>query len=58
MCTYINVVVCGSDMQRGKSGDGCLSSLTFFKYEGSKGHLFVQSWARVRRVAQGSVVPE
>ena len=26
-------VVCGSDMQRGHSGDGCLSSLILFKYE-------------------------
>ena len=29
-----------------------------FKYERSRGHLFVLSWARVRRVAQGSVVWE
>ena len=27
------VIVCGSDLQRGHSGDGCLSSLIFFKYE-------------------------
>ena len=29
-----------------------------FKYERSRGHLFVLSWARVRRVARGSVVSE
>ena len=33
------VVVCGSDLQ------------SLFKYECSMGHLFVLSWARVRRVA-------
>ena len=27
------VVVCGSDLQRGHSGDGCLSSSIVFKYE-------------------------
>ena len=41
--------VCGSDLQRGHSGDGCLSSSIL-------GFLFVLSWARVRRVALGSVV--
>ena len=50
------VVVCGSDLKRGHSGDRCLSSSILFKYESSKGHLFVLSWARVRRVALGSVV--
>ena len=50
------VVVCGSDLQRGHSGDVCLSSSILFKYERSMGHLFVLSWARVRRVALGSVV--
>ena len=29
------VVVCGSDLQRGHSGDGCLSSSILFKYERS-----------------------
>ena len=47
------VVVCGSDLQRGHSGDGCLSSSILFKYECSMVHLFVLSWARVRRVARG-----
>ena len=28
------------------------------KYERSRGHLFVLSWARVRRVARGSVASE
>ena len=35
---------------------GCLSSLILFKYESSRGYLFVLSWARVRQVALGSVV--
>ena len=48
-----NCVVCGSDVQRGHSGDGCLSSSILFKYECSRGHLFVLSWARVRRVVLG-----
>ena len=51
-------VVCGSDLQRGHSGDGCLSSSILFKYECSRGHFFVLSWARVRRIALGSVVSE
>ena len=29
-----------------------------FKYECSRGHLFVLSWARVRWLARGSVVSE
>ena len=52
------VVVCGSDFQRGHSGDECLSSTILFKYERSMGHLFVLIWARVRWVALGSVVSE
>ena len=47
------VVLCGSDLLIGHSGDRCLSSSILFKYERSKGHLFVLSWARVRRVARG-----
>ena len=50
------VVVCGSDLQRVHSGDGCLTSSILFKYEYSRGHLLVLSWARVQRVARGSVV--
>ena len=50
------VVVCGSDLPIGHSGDGCLSSSILFKYECSIGRLFVLSWVRVRRVAMGSVV--
>ena len=50
------VVVCGSDLQRGRSGDRCLSSSILYEYECSMGHLFVLSWARVRRVARGSDV--
>ena len=52
------VVVCGSDLQIGNSVDGCLSLSILFKYEHSRGHLFVLSWARVRRVALWSVVSE
>ena len=47
------IVMCGSDLQRGHSGEGCLSSSILFKYECSMGHLFVLSWARLRRVARG-----
>ena len=50
------VVVYGSVLQRRHSGDGCLTLLILFKYERSRGHLFVLSWARVRRVARGVVV--
>ena len=52
------VVVCGSDLQRGHSGDGCLSSSILFKYECSMGNLFLLTWAREQRVALGSVVSE
>ena len=48
--------MCGSDLQRGHNGDGCLSSSILFKYERSREHLFVLSWARERRVALESVV--
>ena len=44
------VVVCGSVLQRGHSGDGCLTLSILFKYE--------RSWASVRRVARGNVVSE
>ena len=52
------VVVCGSVLQRGHSGDGCLTSSLLFKYERSMEHLFVLIWARAPRVAQGSVVSD
>ena len=42
----------GSDLQRGHRGDVYLSSSILFKYEGSMGHLFVLSWARVRMVVR------
>ena len=41
------VVVCSSVLQRGHNGDECLTSSILFKYERSRGHLFVLSWARV-----------
>ena len=52
------VVVCGSDLQRGHSGDGCLTSSILFKYERSRGHWLVLSLARVRRATCRSVVSE
>ena len=52
------VVVCGSVLQGGHSGDGCLTSSIFFKYERIMEHLFVLSCARIRRVTRGSVVSE
>ena len=36
-------------LQRGHSGDGCDWASNLCKYDLSKGDLFVQSWARVRR---------
>ena len=33
--------MCGSVLQRGHSGDGCLTSSILFKYERRMGHLFV-----------------
>ena len=47
------VVVCGSVLQRGHGGDGCLSSSVLLKYERSMEHLFVLSWTMVQRVARG-----
>ena len=46
----------GSDLQKGHSGDGRLSSSILPKYKNCRGHLFVLSWARVPRNALGSVV--
>ena len=40
--------------QGGHSGDGCDLASTLCKYDLRKGDLFVLSWARVRRVRQGS----
>ena len=50
--------MCSSVLQRGHSGDGCLTLSILFEYERSRGHLFVLSWARVQQVALGSVVSE
>ena len=52
------VVICGSDLQRGHSDDGCLTSSILFNYERSKKHLFALSWARVQQVAWWSVDSE
>ena len=38
------VVMCGSDLQRGHSGDGCLYLSILCKYLSSRGYLFVLSW--------------
>ena len=45
-------------LQRGHSGDGFVLSSTLCKYDLSNGNLFVQSWARVRRVRRGSLSSE
>ena len=45
-------------LQRGHSGDGCVLASTLCKYDLRKGDLFVLSWARVRRVRQGSLSSE
>ena len=34
-------VVCGSEVQMGHIGDGCLSLSILFKYESSMGHFWV-----------------
>ena len=48
-------MVCMWVLQRGHSGDGCDLVSTLYKYDLRKGHLFVLSWARVRRVRRGSI---
>ena len=45
-------------LQRDNSGDGCDLVSTLCKYDWGKGHLFVLSWARVRRVRWGSLSSE
>ena len=50
--------MCGSDLQIRHSGDECLSSSILFHHERSRGHLFVLSWARVRRVSRRSILSE
>ena len=47
LVTLNKCVVCCSDLQREHSGDECLSSSILCRYESSRGHLFVLSWARV-----------
>ena len=48
-------VSCVWVLQRGHSGDGCDLASTWCKYNLRKGDLVVLSWARVRRVRQGSI---
>ena len=50
-------VVC-VDVTEGHSGDGCVLASTLCKYDLRKGYLFIPSWARVRRVIQGSITSE
>ena len=45
-------------LQRGHSGDRCDLASTLCKYDLRKGALFVLSWARVRRMRQGSLSSE
>ena len=45
-------------LQRGHSGDGCDLASTLCKYDLRKGHLFVLSCERVRRLRQGSISSE
>ena len=52
------VVVCSSDLQRGHSGDGCLSSSILFNYECSMGYLIVLSWDRVDGLLGGVLFQE
>ena len=47
-----------SVLQKGHSGDGCDLASTLSKYDLKMGDLFVLSWARVRRVRQGSISSE
>ena len=45
-------------LQRGHISDGCDLALTLCKYDLRKDDLYVQSWARVRRVRRGSISSE
>ena len=45
-------------LQREHSGDGCELASTLCKYDLRRGDLFALSWARVRRVRQGSLSSE
>ena len=54
----VEEMVCVWLLQRGHSGDGCDLVSTLCKYDLRKGDLFVLSWARVRRVRQGSISSE
>ena len=60
MCVYFGAVeqMCGSVLQRGYSGNGCLCLSTLFKLSSRVGHLIVLSWDKVRRVALDGVVLE
>ena len=51
-------MLCMLVLQRGHSGDGYDFPSTLCKYDLRKGDLFVLSWARVRRMRQGSISSE
>ena len=62
VCMWVELkrwcVSCVWVLQRGHSGDGCVSASTLCKYTLRKGDLFVLSWTRVRRVRQRSISSE
>ena len=51
----VEEMMCVWMLQRGNSSDGCVLASTLCKYDLRKGALFALSWARVRRVRQGSL---
>ena len=51
-------VSCVWMLQRRHSGDGCVLASTLCKYDLRKGNMFAPSWARVRRVRQGTLSSE
>ena len=53
ICVQLNkYVVCGSVLQRGHTGDGCLAASILSKHERRMGLLLVLVWPRIRRVAK------
>ena len=53
-----NICVLCVDVTEGHSGNGYVLASTLCRYDFRKGDLFVLSWARVRRVMQGSISSE
>ena len=50
--------MCGSVLHMGHYGAVCISASILFKYECRMENVFVLSWASVRRIVLGSVIPE